>query len=372
MRIISVVTLVTPDGAYGGPVRVAVNQAAALIAAGHEVTVAAASMGFSDPPSQIDGVPVRLFPARRILPRTGFAGLASPGLQRWLRRELVGADVVHVHAARDLITLPAAAQARRAGVPYFLQTHGMIDPSGHPLAAPLDAAMTRPVLRSAAGVFFLTERERRDLTAVAGEPLPLIELPNGVPEGDYQPPQPPPEVLYLARLAPRKRPLFFVAAARELHQRFPEAIFSLVGPDEGEGAAVAAAAAEARAMGVPVEWSGGLAPEQTSRRLSLAAISVLPSVDEPYPMSVLEALSVGRPVVITDSCGLAGFVRRHGAGIVADHTQASLTAAIATLLADLPAADAAGQAGRQAVRDELSMAAIAAQLTARYRAALPS
>ena len=48
-------------------------------------------------------------------------------------------DVVHVHVARDFVTLPAATIARRAGVPYVLQPHGMIDPSDHALARPLDA-----------------------------------------------------------------------------------------------------------------------------------------------------------------------------------------------------------------------------------------
>ena len=45
MRILQVATLFTPDGEYGGPVRVAMNQALALAAAGHEVTLAGAARG---------------------------------------------------------------------------------------------------------------------------------------------------------------------------------------------------------------------------------------------------------------------------------------------------------------------------------------
>lgn len=371
MRILSVVTLVTPDGAYGGPVRVAVNQARALRELGHDVTLAAATRGFAEPPTELDGVPVRLFPARTVLPGTGFAGVSSPGLLRWLATAVKRADVVHVHAARDLVTLPAARIARRAGVPYFLQTHGMIDPSANPLAAPLDALLTRPLLRSAAGVLHLTRLERDQLTQVAGG-LRFHELANGVPLAEGAEPAGPPEVLYLARLAPRKRPVAFVEAARRVHAAHPDATFALVGPDEGEGPAVRRAVEEATADGVLIAYEGALAPEATLDRLRRATVYVLPSVDEPYPMSVLEALSVARPVVVTETCGLARFVTAHRAGLVVGEGIDPLAAAINSLLADPAEAAASGQRGRTAVRTELSMAAIAAQLAAHYAAATGS
>ncbi|MEE9963530.1 MAG: glycosyltransferase [Propionicimonas sp.] len=370
MRIISVVTLITPDGAYGGPVRVAVNQAAALSDLGHQVILLAGHRGFAEAPSSVDGFPVRLYPAHHMLPGTGFAGLISPGLLRALRGLLPGADVVHIHAARDLITLPAAALAAQAKVPYFLQTHGMIDPSDHPLAKPLDALLTRRLLRGAATVFHLTDFERRQLTDVAG-PLHFRSLANGVPLA--QPTRPSAkEVLYLARLAPRKRPLAFVEAAQSLHEEFPDTRFALVGPDEGEGPAVAEAIQAARALGSTIDWEGGLAPEETLDRMSSAAVYVLPSVNEPYPMSVLEAMSLGKPVVVTDTCGLAGFVTKHEAGLVVDSHIPSLVEAIRTLLGDPAKAQAMGRRGRNAVREELSMDAIGRSLVARYREALSS
>ena len=78
MRILQVVTLLSPDGAYGGPARVALNQSAELIRRGHDVTVAAATRGYRVPPTELNGVPVRLFAARTLLPGTGFAGMGAP------------------------------------------------------------------------------------------------------------------------------------------------------------------------------------------------------------------------------------------------------------------------------------------------------
>ncbi|MBO0901690.1 glycosyltransferase [Cellulomonas sp. zg-ZUI199] len=365
MRVLSVVTLFTPDGAYGGPTRVALNQAAALRAAGHDVRLAGGASGYDPLPDRVDDVAVDLFGVRRLLPGTGFAGLTSPGLRRWARRLLPGVDVVHVHLARDLVTLPVALDARRAGVPYVLQTHGMIDPSDHPLARPLDALATRRVLRDAAAVTHLTTDEAERLTAVAGPGLRLVELVNGVP---VQPPRPTPgtrEVLYLARLAPRKRPALFVSAAQRLAATHPDVRFTLVGPDEGEGDAVRALLARDDADG-RITWEGPLPLDRTAARVARAAVSVLPSVDEPFPMSVIEAMSAGVPVVVTDTCGLAGRIRRAGAGEVAGPDEQSLVDAVDRLLGDADAARAAGEAGRRLTREELSIDAVRDRLESVY------
>ena len=48
-----------------------------------------------------------------------------------------------------------------------------------------------------------------------------------------------------------------------------------------------------------------LTPDAIPARMAAADVYVLPSVREPHPMSVLEAMSVGLPVVVTNDCGLA-------------------------------------------------------------------
>jgi glycosyltransferase involved in cell wall biosynthesis len=368
MRILSVVTLVTPTGDFGGPVRVAVNQARALRALGHDVVVAAAARGYDGAlPTEVEGVPVQLFPARTVVPGTGFAGLTARGLRGWVAERVADFDVAHIHVARDLVTLPVADLLRRRHVPYVLQPHGMIDPSSNPLSAPLDAALTRRVLRGAGAVFHLTPRERADLVAVAGDGLRLRELGNGVPEQEpgADVGAEPPEVLFLARLAPRKRPLSFVETARALAVEHPTASFRLVGPDEGEGPAVAAAI-EAAGLGERLRWEGPVAPEASAARIADSQVYVLPSVDEPFPMSVLEAMSLGKPVVITDTCGLAPFVDESGGGIVVDDSQTALNDAVSALVRDPGKRRAMGDSAARATRERMSMQAVARNLLEVY------
>lgn len=363
MRILQVVRLVSPDGAAGGPTRVALNQSAELIARGHDVTVAGATRGYRVVPTELNGVPLRLFAARTLLPGTGFAGLGAPALNGWFRRNWTDFDVVHIHFARDLVVLPVAASARRHKIPYVLQPHGQVTPSDHPLAPALDALWTRRLLRDAGTVFYLTDREREQLVAVANGQLRLVQLGNGVPDYPGVQHRPgTPEVLFAARMHPRKRPIAFVDMGKALLDAGVHARFTLIGPDEGEGDALRAAIRDEPR----ITWEGALDPAAVPRRMAAASVYVLPAVREPYPMSVLEAMSVGLPVVVCDDCGLAPLVEETRCGIVTDPAVAALVGAVESILADPARARAMGERGREAVHTRLSMRAVGDHLLETY------
>ncbi|GHJ42035.1 glycosyltransferase [Streptomyces sp. TS71-3] len=366
MRVLHAVTLHTPTGAFGGPVRVALNLAKGLAARGHRPRLVALADGFPRPlPADVEGVPARLFAARRVLP-LGFSGLTSPALLAGAGRLVRAADVVHVHLARDLVTLPVALAALRARRPLVLQTHGMVDPSGRSLARVLDTLAVRRVLRSADRLLYLTDHERDDLERVAGPCPPgrAVRLVNGVPAQEAgAAPAGPPRVLYAARLHERKRPRDFVAAAPAILRRYPDAEFVVAGPDEGELPAVRALVAGS-GLAHKVHLPGPLSGAQMLTELRRAHVYVLPSVAEPFPMSVLEAMSVGTPVVVTRSNGLARDVEKAGAGRV-------VTAAdgIADAVLDLLAPDtrrAAASAGRALTAEAFSMDTVLDTLVGEY------
>lgn len=368
MKLLHVVSLVDPEGSFGGPLRVAVNQARALMDEGHEVLIAAGASGYgSRVPGHFDGIPLRGFAARQVVPGSGFAGLAAPGLLRWLRANARNFDAVHVHLARDLVSLPAAAVVAAQRVPYVVQTHGMIDASDKKLADVLDALLTRRILRAASTVFALTSREVADLETVAPGLDHVAVLSNGVPTtSTCARPDASNDVLFLARMAERKRPLDFVEAARSLAAVFPDATFSLVGPDEGMAARVCDDLVRGGDAGGAIRYEGPLPPHATSSRMAESAIYVLPAVDEPFGMTVVEAMAVGLPTVVMSDCGLADAVAETG-GVVAEPGR--LAAAIGELLGDPERRARAGEAGRQYVEREASMRSIAMSLVTAYTAA---
>lgn len=367
MRIAQVVTLISPDAAYGGPVRVAINQLKSMASLGHQTHLYAAHRGYRSAPNEIDGITLTSYPATRLIPKTGFSGLTSMGLLVDLYRQLRNYDVVHVHLARDLITLPAAKLALSQNIPLVLQTHGMIDASAHPLAKPLDAVWTRPVLQKAGAVLYLTEREKIALQEVSRKEINLIPLANGVhipaQKRAKDTVQPSREVLFLARLHPRKRAVNFVKAAIRLLPEFQDTRFTLVGPDEGDGGEVARLI---RGHGPRINWEGPLSMDETIARMAKADIYVLPSVDEPFPMSVLEAASLGLPLIITNSCGLAATVAKFEAGMVIPDSEEALANAMRELLASPQTASVLGRNALTMVAGRFEMIEVARKLLEIY------
>ena len=379
MKILHVLELISPDSAFGGPMRVAFNDASVLTALGHDVTVIAGNTAYDPPPESIGGVPVKLFPARTAVPWVGYAGTYAPAMRRWIAANASRFDVAHVHFGRDLVTIPAARQLCRARVPLVLQTHGMITPSSHPLAGPVDRLWTISLLNRAACVLFLNERERDDLRAVGGPGLSLIRMDNGVRViGEDVIPhtadrEAVPEVLFMARLHERKRAEIFAEAALQLLRPDATARFRIVGPPEGGEAAVDSVIERARREGVTAEQlrrEPAVPQDQALKRMSHAAVYVLPAAREPFGMTIIEALSLGIPVVICQDGGLAPFVERHQCGLVTDATPESIASAIRKLLSDSGLAHEMGQRGRAAVKAELSIDQIGRRLEAVYRTLL--
>jgi glycosyltransferase involved in cell wall biosynthesis len=94
-------------------------------------------------------------------------------------------------------------------------------------------------------------------------------------------------------------------------------------------------------------------------------VYVLPSVDEPFPIALLEALAAGVPSVCTTGCGLANELRRYGAAIVADPAPQSLASAIAEALAP-DRTEVLSRRSRETVQRHFSTGALLAHLVDIY------
>jgi glycosyltransferase involved in cell wall biosynthesis len=371
VKILHLLTLVSPDGAFGGPIRVALNQAAELRSRGHDVHLAAGWRGQGSPPSTLDGTPAKLFHAFRLIPPMGFSGMVSPGLALWLLTNIRDYDVVHIHAGRDMISVTSLALAWVRRQRYVTQTHGMIQPDERPRAQILDAAAVRRLLRVARARFVLTQHEEDGLLQVLGSPMTCERLPNGVPEQADSPDavNGGREVLFCARLHERKRPVAFVEMAGELVRRGIGASFAIVGPDDGELASVRESIANGGLEEV-VRYEGARDYLAVLGRMRQADVYVLPSVHEPFPMSLLEALSLGLPSVCTDTCDIAAPLRDHGAAIVTDGSVTALADAVQAILTDDGLRSELSRNARKVVAELFSMEAVANRLERTYQSAL--
>lgn len=371
MKILHVVTHLSRDGAFGGPTRVALSQAKALAARGHDVTVFAGSPADEAGSIRQDGYQIKTFPTSKVVPFGGFATLLPRGMLSAVWRTARQFDVCHVHLARDLATLPAATIMATLRVPFVVQTHGMVAPPTRALARVLDTVATRQALRAASCWLVLTSDEDRGLRQLA-TPKSVTSIRNGIELRETTPLAGRPDViLYLARLHPRKRPLTFVEVAAALYHRLPGTNFLIIGPDEGEGPAVLKAISDT-GMSDRIRWLGPLPPSETDRMMASARVYVLPSVNEVFPMSILEAFAAGTPVVATDSLGIADDSTKFGAALITDGSVPELADATLRAHSDADLAAALRSGAQSYLRHELNIDDVALQLQRVYQDALPS
>ncbi|WP_198297069.1 glycosyltransferase [Deinococcus sp. DB0503] len=376
MRILIAVAAFPPATLYGGPATVACQHAEALTRLGHQVEVLTTDAGLSaDQAGRQSGEPGKGYPVTRLgatLLGGRLPALVALGLPAWLRDHLPQFDVVHVHFAREWFPLTVARAALQHGLPTVLQPHGMISGTGG-LRSVVDRVATRSLLRRAGAVAVLQEVEEQAVGAL--EPSAhLVRVPNGIclptlpPQGGPGEVPRQPVILFLARLHPRKRVLDFIGMAAELTRQGRELHFRVVGPDGGDRAE-AERLVQALGLQERVTFTGGLAPQAVHRELVQAAVYVLPSVEEPFPMTVLEALSLGTPTVVTETLHIRSLLEQAGAVRVAaahPHPAVSLAEEVAFLL-DQPG-EAARQAerGRQLVAQELTLDRVAQRLEEVY------
>jgi glycosyltransferase involved in cell wall biosynthesis len=362
-----VVTLASPDDAFGGPLRVALNQAAELSRRGDEVHIAAGWGEDASPGSPRGNARQTLFrhsiDSADGLQRDGESGACVVAAEEH-------SDLRHCpHSlGTDLISTMALAVAKAARRPYVTQTHGKVQPDHRLKARVLDAIAVRRLLLAARRRFVLTQHEHDGLLEVLRASVACEQLPNGVPpardeqEVDRGRGR---QVLFCARLHPRKRPVAFVDMAGELVARGVSATFALVGPDDGDLPAVKEAIAAAGLQKV-VRYEGALGYAAVLARMKRADVYVLHSVNEPFPMSLLEALSLGLPCVCTNTCDIADLLLEHNAALVTDGSVTSMADAVAAILEDPSVRDELGQNAMEIVTQKFSMNAVGDQLERAY------
>lgn len=323
---------------------------------------------------EFEGQRVRFFPRQTV--KYAF----SAPMRSWLHANIRHYDIIHTHELFTFAPLAAARLARAARIPYLMTPHGALDTWGmRNKSRFVKAASIRfvegPLLASAAAVNFMTALEQ---SRAAGHGLsfrPMV-LPVGIidpedpQEGTMAPVAPLAEdgrrvLLFLARIHPIKCADVLLRAFACLEDR--ESVLVIAGGGEPSLVESLRLLAGELGIGDRVKWVGFSSGARKRWLLSRATLFVLPSASENYGIAAVEAMHAGLPVIVTSGCGLADFVSHHRAGIVTDGSVSGLRSALDTLLASDDLARGMGEAGRRAVRQELSLDVFGERLETSYR-----
>jgi glycosyltransferase involved in cell wall biosynthesis len=202
---------------------------------------------------------------------------------------------------------------------------------------------------------------------IAGNPIDLDALPPTVP------PRPTHARLvlgYLGRLDTHYKGLDVLLEGFRLalDGGLPDGVrLRLAGPDANGGVRRLSSLVRSLDLEARVEITGSLVGTAKYRFLQELDIFVHPSRSEGMPMGVLEAMAIGRPVLVTPATNLGDVVERYGAGWVVGGSPEAIARTILAIAADPDAIAACAAAGRGAVRSEFSLDAVGARLTDAYR-----
>lgn len=368
MRILHVVDSLSREA--GGTPVACVRIAGAQAETGASVTIAAGAPQDLD---LHDGVRCRTWSDHR-------------EAERLIRAATAEADLVHLHGVWDPSLWAASSASIRRNIPFLFTPQGMLDPWSLSQKAVKKRACLSIFLRRrlnlAAAVHALQDEEAASLRA-AGLRIPIWVAPNGVTsptDADRKTARSlgPPEasrgeryLLFMGRLHIKKGiDLLLEAYARWLE--LPEHQFNgwkaprllLAGPDDGYGPA-ARATIQRLGLAERAVIIGNLSGSEKDRALLHAEAFILPSRQEGFSLAVLESLSWGCPVLLSDECRFPeveslkiGLVRSTDA-----QGTFSLLAGIETLTAD----PGLRKRCRQVAADQYGWNVVAESLLERYR-----
>jgi len=175
----------------------------------------------------------------------------------------------------------------------------------------------------------------------------------------------PHQLLFLGRLGARKGIDDLIAATITLAPQYP-ALRVICGGD-GEVERIRNIVAK-QGLGDRYHIPGWISGEDKSRLLVQSGIYVLPSYDEGLPMSILEAMSAGLPVISTTVGGIPDMIDNGKEGWLIQPGDISALAKYIELLLNNPALQTQmGQAGRERVEQQFTPQRIFSRLDTIYQ-----
>jgi glycosyltransferase involved in cell wall biosynthesis len=262
-------------------------------------------------------------------------------LVSWLTAHAREYDAVIINGMWQYHSFGAWRALQRLQVPYFVFTHGMLDPwfkRTYPLKH-MKKWLYWPwadyrVLRDARAVLFTSEEERlqaRQSFWLYRAKEQVIAYGTGTPPDNvstlrakFLAAHPGLRgrriLLFLSRIHEKKGCDLLVHAFANVAARDPSLHLVIAGPDQTGWVGSLKALAQDHGIADRINWPGMLRDEMKWGAFYSAEAFVLPSHQENFGIAVAEALGCGLPALISDKVNIWREVQSSGAGLVAPDT----------------------------------------------------
>jgi len=295
---------------------------------------------------------------------------------RSLRRHfrLARGAIAHVHTCSGFSFWRSCADvvaAQRAGCRAILHVHGARFDQFHDARSGTGKRLIAHALRRADAVIVLSEYWQRQICRMSPRSRTVVienavPIPDGIPDRQGRLPV---RFLMLARMDAWKGVDDLLEAAAHLSASGRRFLLTLAGPpgSTGDADTLSARIADRDLTGV-VQYVGEVRGDAKRALLEDADVYVQPSRHEGMPISVLEAMSWGLPIVATRVGALPEVITagEHGL-LVPPAAPADLAAAMSQMIDDAALRHGAGAAARVLARSRFSLTRFAEDLRRCYR-----
>jgi len=368
MKILQVSNFLAP--VHGGSGEVPFQLSRALAKRDHHVTVYTSNLKLNRNP---------VFPADPDIHAFGtWLKLASfditPGIIMKARKQIRDFDVIHLHNYRTFQNIVAHHYTKKYSIPYVLQAHGSLTTYFQKglLKKVFDIIWGRQILQDAAKVFAVTGTEAEQYRSLGVNEDKIEIVPLGIDLAEFDDPIEKGEfkkkykieddrkiVLYLGRIHKMKGLNLLAEAFADLCHNRMDARLVIAGPDDGYLSTLKKIIAQL-GIGDKVVFTGPLYGRDKLKAYTDADVYVLPSSYEIFGITILEAWACGKPVIVTDRCGLADVVKGQ-AGLVTGYDKVQLLNALSEMLDNAPLRLEFGRQGRKLVEECYNWSEIAGQ-----------
>jgi len=312
--------------------------------------------------------PKRFVSAARLALRTSRPGIRGLGYQLFyfieavlvaeiVRRNAINHVHNHIGDQSGTVTMLAASLA---GIGYSITFHGW------PVF--FDAKYSR-IKEKVLGARFTRSisyfcRSQLMMFSECSDPGPfkIVHCGLNINKYAYRPPRKQVERLFCAaRLSPEKGLPFLLEALRILRDKGHHLELRLAGDGPSKGSLTALA--QELGIGEHVHFLGYLTEEQVIGELQAADLFVLPSFVEGIPVSAMEAMAVGVPVIATNIAGTSELIEDGKTGILVRPSDAQILGeAIIKIIQDHSLRLSVAELGRQKVVTDFDVDREAAKL----------
>jgi glycosyltransferase involved in cell wall biosynthesis len=281
----------------------------------------------------------------------------TPHLNRWFKTYAKNYDAIIVNGLWNYASYGSWRALHKQDVPYFVFTHGMLDPwfnKAYPTKTFFKTIYWKlfehKVLRDARGVLSTCEEERK-LASRSFSPYAAREFVVGhgarAIEGDPLAQQAAfaakvPElqgrkfILFLGRIHPVKGVDLLIRAFARQAATFPEIDLVIAGPDQVGWKRDLEKLATELGIGNRIYWPGMLSGDVKWGAFRSADFFVLPSHHENFGIVVAESLAIGIPVLITKKVKIWREIEADGVGCVVNDDVNDVSSGLARMCAISP------------------------------------